>query len=63
MLMFYLGGLRKAYHLEFVNVEDSMDINDENSKTNNTTNIPNRYVAKMSVDPEEDRESYVNDGI
>lgn len=48
---FARGGLRRAYHMQFVKEADSLELGGHN----------NRFVAKMSMDPDEDREVYITD--
>jgi len=61
---FAKGGLRRAHHLQFVNPVHSaeFDLDDTVHTTGILTETSsNRYVAKISIDPDEDREVYVND--
>mmetsp|Transcript_10189 Transcript_10189/g.13981 ORF Transcript_10189/g.13981 Transcript_10189/m.13981 type:complete len:456 (-) Transcript_10189:41-1408(-) len=58
---FAKGGLRKAYHLQYVNSKDVDKDEDESILSTSGKSAPVSFVAKISIDPDEDRNAYFAD--
>lgn len=65
---FARGGLRLAFHMKFLDEKDAQEFYFENTPQVSTKSVSlpkkefkNHFVAKTSIDPYEDRESYFAD--